>query len=58
MRRWLLVTKEKDFYLEDSNWEDLDKKEELHYTVDRKIYPGDKVLIYRSGQWTTFFTYF
>lgn len=54
MRRWLLVTKEKDYGSEDSNWIDLDKKDELHYTVDHKIDPGDKILIYRSGQWTTF----
>lgn len=54
MRRWLLITKEKDYSHRrgESDWIDLDKKKEVNYYVDRRIDPGDKVLVYQSGQWT------
>lgn len=54
MRRWLLITKEKDYrhFREESDWIDLHKKNEVHYYINRRIDPGDKVLVYQSGQWT------
>ena len=47
MLRWLLVT---DYDSEDFNWADIDKKELIHYTVDSKVDPGDKIMVYLSGQ--------
>jgi len=55
MRRWLLVTKEEDYESEnDSDWRDLDDADEIHYIINRNIHKGDKVIVYRSGQWTRF----
>ena len=53
MRRWLLITKERDYSSKnESNWVDLDNQSEVHYIIDHRINEGDKILIYRSGQWT------
>lgn len=55
MRRWILVTKEKDYESEkDSDWRDLDDADEIHYIINHNIHKGDKVIVYRSGQWTKF----
>ena len=55
MRRWIIKTKEKDYNSKiESDWIDLDKKDEIHYIIDQHIEQGDKVLVYRSGQWTSF----
>ena len=55
MRRWLITTKERDYNSEvESDWIDLDKKDEVHYIIDHHIEQGDKVIVYRSGQWTIF----
>lgn len=46
MRRWLLVTKEKDYYDDKiSDWETLEDEPELNFYVDQRIGKGDKVLI-------------
>lgn len=59
MRRWLITTKERDYSSEiESDWIDLDKKNEVHYVIDHHIEQGDKVLVYKSGQWTSFSHFF
>ncbi len=53
MKRWLIVTKEKDYEKNNtpSDWIDLEEKKELTFNVDRRLKKGDRVLIYKSGQW-------
>ena len=55
MRRWLLVIKEKDYELVNVlDWEDIRDEDEIECIIDHNIHKGDKVIIYRSGQWTQF----
>ena len=53
MKRWLIVTKEKDYDNPNipNDWIDLEEKKELTFIVDKRLNKKDKVLIYKSGQW-------